>query len=47
MKKSILIIVAVLTGISAYAQQALWGGPQVVSPEINPDGTVTFSSKAP
>ena len=47
MKKSILIIVAVLTGISAYAQQALWGGPQVVSPEINPDGTVTFRYKAP
>lgn len=47
MKKSILIIVAVLTGISAYAQQALWGGPQVDSPEINPDGTVTFRYKAP
>ena len=47
MKKSILIIVAVLTGISAYAQQALWGGPQVVSPEINPDDTVTFRYKAP
>ena len=47
MKKSILIIVAVITGISAYAQQALWGGPQVVSPEINPDGTVTFRYKAP
>ena len=32
---------------SAFAQQALWGGPQVESPVINADGTVTFRYQAP
>lgn len=36
-----------LLGTAAFAQQALWGGKQVVSPEINPDGTVTFRYVAP
>ena len=46
--KRILIIVATLClGLSASAQQALWGGPQVESPVINPDGTVTFRYQAP
>lgn len=30
-----------------YAQQALWGGSQIVSPEVNPDHTVTFRIAAP
>ena len=42
MKKTILIAAAMLFGLSASAQQALWGGQGVVSPEINADGTVTF-----
>lgn len=32
---------------SASAQQALWGSPTVVSPEVNPDKTVTFRLNAP
>ena len=32
---------------SAMAQQALWGGSQIVSPEINQDNTVTFRLAAP
>lgn len=33
--------------VSAFAQQALWGGQNVESPVINPDGTVTFRYRAP
>ena len=47
MKRFFIIAAALLTGLSASAQQALWGGPQVVSPEINADGTVTFRYQAP
>ena len=47
MKKLYSIIVVLLIGASAFAQQALWGGPQVESPVINPDGTVTFRYQAP
>lgn len=31
----------------SYAQQALWGGPEIVSPEIHSDNSVTFRFKAP
>lgn len=47
MKKTILIAAAMLFSLSASAQQALWGGQGVVSPEINSDGTVTFRYVAP
>ena len=47
MKKIMLFAAAMLLSLSAFAQQALWGGPQVVSPEINADGTVTFRYQAP
>lgn len=33
--------------MSANAQQALWGGSQIVSPEVHPDKTVTFRLSAP
>lgn len=36
-----------LSGTFAFAQQALWGVPQIVSPEIHDDHTVTFRLKAP
>lgn len=36
-----------LSGTFAFAQQALWGGSQIVSPDIHEDGTVTFRLKAP
>lgn len=47
MKKILILAVAALGSIAAYAQQALWGTAPVVSPEINPDKTVTFRLKAP
>ena len=40
-------IVALVWCISAMAQQALFGGNEIVSPEINQDGTVTFRLFAP
>ena len=47
MKKLIIIAVALMAGASAFAQQALYGGPSVESPVINEDGTVTFRYQAP
>lgn len=47
MKKITTVVIAALLCLSAFAQQALWGGAQVVSPEINEDGTVTFRYFAP
>ena len=47
MKKTISILAALLLGVSAFAQQALFGGAGVESPVINPDGTVTFRYQAP
>lgn len=46
------IIIIALTAIAANipninAQQALWGVPALISPEINADNTVTFRLKAP
>ena len=46
MKKLFVLIASLCIGLSASAQQALWGGGQVVSPEINADGTVTFRLQA-
>lgn len=46
MKKTLTITLACLS-ISAFAQQALWGGSKVVSPEINQDNSVTFRLFAP
>lgn len=42
---ALLLTVCATTGASA--QQALWGGPAVVSPRLNPDRTVTFTINAP
>ena len=47
MKKLFVAIAALAIGLSANAQQALFGGPSVESPVINPDGTVTFRFQAP
>lgn len=47
MKKYILAAAAFFMGVSAFAQQALWGFADVTSPEINADKTVTFRIKAP
>ena len=49
MKKTILLTVLCLAGMTAQAQQNLkWGqGPQVASPVVNADNTVTFNIIAP
>lgn len=47
MKNILTIIAIMLTAITASAQQALWSGSRIVSPEINPDNTVTFRLHAP
>ena len=47
MKRFILISVALLIGAAAWSQQALVPGTGLVSPEINPDHSVTFRLFAP
>lgn len=45
-----LLSVALYVAVSVcpvFAQQSLWGGPNVVSPQINGDNTVTFRLFAP
>jgi len=46
MKKSIVLFL-VMASITSYAQQALWGAAEIVSPEINADNSVTFRYTAP
>lgn len=47
MKKTIILATLVSVSLSAAAQQALWGAPSMVSPEVHPDKTVTFRLNAP
>lgn len=47
MKRLSSIVVALLMCTLTFAQQALWGGAPVVSPEIHDNNTVTFRLKAP
>ncbi len=47
MKKHLLTLVFVFACIMTQAQQALWDGSPIVSPEIHPDNTVTFRLFAP
>lgn len=47
MKRLTALIVALLIGVTMFAQQALWGSAPVVSPEIHGSNTVTFRFKAP
>ena len=47
MKKLLSILACALWASMAWAQQALFGGNQIVSPEVNADGTVTFRLYAP
>ena len=46
MKKAITLIL-IMASISTFAQQALFGGQDIKSPEINSDNTVTFRYNAP
>ena len=47
MKRMLLVALAALLGFSASAQQALGPGTGLVSPEINPDHSVTFRYNNP
>jgi len=47
MRKSLVIILSFMFCIGSYAQQALFGGQNIISPEIHPDNTVTFRLQAP
>lgn len=47
MKKLFIVIAVLAVGLTAQAQQALYGGPSVESPVINENGTVTFRFQAP
>ena len=42
MKKLLIIAASLLWGAALFAQQALVPGTGIVSPEINPDNSVTF-----
>jgi hypothetical protein len=46
-KASFLFMIYMLFAIGANGQQALFGGGNIVSPEINSDNTVTFRFVAP
>lgn len=45
MKKILFTACAALFATMSFAQQALWGGAQIVSPQVNADNTVTFRYK--
>ena len=47
MKRILIAAVSLCIGVTAFAQQALFGGPNVESPVINADGTVTFRYQDP
>ncbi|MDR1593086.1 MAG: esterase [Prevotellaceae bacterium] len=47
MKKLTVIAVLLMISMATFAQQALWGGQNIVSPEIKADNTVTFRLNAP
>lgn len=47
MKNKFLFVALGLMTLSTYAQQDLFNEPALVSPEINPNNTVTFRVKAP
>lgn len=47
MKRILFLVILSLSYILSFAQQALWGGQNIVSPEIHPDNTVTFRVQVP
>ena len=47
MRKILFFSVLMLVCTVAFAQQALWGGAPVISPEIHDNNTVTFRLQAP
>jgi enterochelin esterase family protein len=47
MKRTLILAAALLAGATALAQQALGPASGIISPEINPDHTVTFRYRGP
>ena len=47
MRKLSIFIVAMFVYTTTFAQQALWGGQEITSPEIHANNTVTFRLQAP
>ena len=47
MKRLSILAVFMLISVITFAQQALWGSQNIISPEIHPDNTVTFRFLAP
>jgi enterochelin esterase family protein len=47
MKKLAILALTLFASATAFAQQALWGGQALVSPEVNADNSVTFRLRAP
>ena len=47
LKVSLSMFFMLLLGVNMNAQQALWGGPDILSPEIHVNHTVTFRLLAP
>lgn len=47
MKRLSFMAAFMLISMITFAQQALWGGQNLTSPEIHPDNTVTFRFQAP
>ena len=47
MKRTIIAALALFISIASFAQQALWDAPNVASPQINEDNSVTFRLHAP
>lgn len=47
MKKSVLLAFSISLSFTALAQQAIWGVPTIISPDVHPDKTVTFRLDAP
>jgi enterochelin esterase family protein len=46
-RKLTFLAVLILFSVATFAQQALFGGAQIVSPEVNADHSVTFRIQAP
>lgn len=46
MRKLSIFFMLLSVGINVFAQQALWGGTNIISPEVNSDKTVTFRIQA-
>ena len=47
MRKINLLLLSLFISLAGSAQESLWGGQNITSPEIHPDNTVTFRFHAP